>query len=105
MAIGDGRNDIDMLEWAAAEGRAVAMGQAPDEVRAAANELTATDLDDGVARVLDPSDRSGWPAAPTWLIRNSQPASLHSAFGRTLTGGPPHAQDHPPARPLRATVA
>ncbi len=52
MAIGDGRNDIDMLEWAAQEGRAVAMGQAPDEVRAVASEFTATDLDDGVAQAL-----------------------------------------------------
>ncbi|MDF1477889.1 HAD-IIB family hydrolase [Leifsonia sp. H3M29-4] len=53
LAVGDGRNDIDMLAWAAAEGRGVAMGQAPDEVRAVANEVTATDLDDGVALVLD----------------------------------------------------
>ena len=52
MVVGDGRNDIEMLEWAAAEGRAVAMGQAPAEVVAAANETTATDLDDGVARAL-----------------------------------------------------
>ncbi|CAN5166336.1 HAD family hydrolase [soil metagenome] len=52
MAIGDGRNDIDMLEWASASGRGVAMGQAPTEVRAAANEMTGTDLDDGVATVL-----------------------------------------------------
>lgn len=53
LAIGDGRNDIDMLEWAAEEGRAVAMGQAPDEVRAVATEITGTDLDDGVASALD----------------------------------------------------
>jgi Cof subfamily protein (haloacid dehalogenase superfamily) len=53
MAIGDGRNDIDMLEWASASGRGVAMGQAPDEVRAAASETTGTDLDDGVATVLE----------------------------------------------------
>ncbi len=53
LAVGDGRNDIDMLEWASAEGRGVAMGQAPDEVRAVANELTGTDLDDGVATILD----------------------------------------------------
>ncbi|MHB1171849.1 MAG: HAD-IIB family hydrolase [Lacisediminihabitans sp.] len=52
LAVGDGRNDIDMLEWAAAEGRGVAMGHAPDEVRAAANEVTASELDDGVARTL-----------------------------------------------------
>ena len=53
IAIGDGRNDIDMLEWASASGRGIAMGQAPDEVKAAGNELTATDLDGGVARVLE----------------------------------------------------
>jgi Cof subfamily protein (haloacid dehalogenase superfamily) len=52
MAVGDGRNDIDMLEWASAEGRGVAMGQAPDEVVAAANERTGSDLDDGVAQLL-----------------------------------------------------
>ena len=52
MAVGDGRNDIEMLEWAAASGRGVAMGQAPREVKAAANETTATDLEDGVAAVL-----------------------------------------------------
>jgi Cof subfamily protein (haloacid dehalogenase superfamily) len=53
LAIGDGRNDIDMLEWAVAGGGVgVAMGQAPDEVRAAASEHTGTDLDDGVASAL-----------------------------------------------------
>lgn len=52
MVVGDGRNDIEMLEWASLEGRGVAMGQAPDEVVAAANETTATDLNDGVALVL-----------------------------------------------------
>jgi Cof subfamily protein (haloacid dehalogenase superfamily) len=52
LAVGDGRNDIDMLEWAAVEGRGVAMGQAPAEVLAAANEITGTDLDDGVATLL-----------------------------------------------------
>ena len=53
IAIGDGRNDIDMLQWASVEGRGVAMGQAPEEVLAVANEVTGTDLDDGVAAVLD----------------------------------------------------
>lgn len=52
LAIGDGRNDIDMLEWASVKGRGVAMGQAPDEVRAAASEVTSTDREDGVARVF-----------------------------------------------------
>lgn len=50
VAIGDGRNDIDMLEWA---GRGVAMGQAPPDVIAAANETTRAVRDDGLARVLD----------------------------------------------------
>lgn len=52
VAIGDGRNDIDMLEWAAVEGSGVAMGQAPSEVREVANFSTGTDLDDGVAQFL-----------------------------------------------------
>jgi Cof subfamily protein (haloacid dehalogenase superfamily) len=53
MTVGDGRNDIDMLEWAVAGGGVgVAMGQAPDEVREVASEVTGTDLDDGVASAL-----------------------------------------------------
>ncbi len=52
MAIGDGRNDIEMLEWASRSGRGVAMGQAPSEVMAAASETTGSDLEDGVALVL-----------------------------------------------------
>ena len=53
LAIGDGRNDIDMLQWAAQGGGVgVAMGQAPDEVVAVATERTGTDLDDGVAATL-----------------------------------------------------
>jgi Cof subfamily protein (haloacid dehalogenase superfamily) len=53
MAIGDGRNDIDMLQWAVAGGGlGVAMGQAPPEVAGVANEHTGTDLDDGVATTL-----------------------------------------------------
>ncbi len=53
VAIGDGRNDVDMLQWASAEGRGIAMGQAPDEVIDAANETTASDIANGVAAVLD----------------------------------------------------
>ena len=49
LAIGDGRNDIEMLTWA---GRGVAMGQAPDEVVAAADEVTKSVYDDGAALVL-----------------------------------------------------
>ena len=46
LAIGDGRNDIEMLEWA---GRGVAMGQAPDEVKAAADDVTLPVDEDGAA--------------------------------------------------------
>jgi Cof subfamily protein (haloacid dehalogenase superfamily) len=50
LAIGDGRNDVEMLQWAA---RGVAMGQAPLEVQEAADFVTATVEDDGAAMELD----------------------------------------------------
>ncbi|MCU1597030.1 MAG: family phosphatase [Glaciihabitans sp.] len=53
LAVGDGRNDIDMLEWASESGRGVAMGQAPSEVKDVANEVTLTDIQDGVATLLE----------------------------------------------------
>ncbi|WP_431279121.1 HAD family hydrolase [Leifsonia poae] len=53
IAVGDGRNDIDMLLWAGAEGRAVAMGQAPDEVKAVATQVTDPLVEDGLAEVLN----------------------------------------------------
>jgi len=46
LAIGDGRNDIEMLQWA---GRGVAMGQSIEEVRAAADAVTDSVYDDGAA--------------------------------------------------------
>lgn len=46
LAIGDGRNDIEMLEWA---GRGVAMGQSVDDVKAVADDVTASVDDDGAA--------------------------------------------------------
>jgi hydroxymethylpyrimidine pyrophosphatase-like HAD family hydrolase len=46
LAIGDGRNDTEMLRWA---GRGVAMGQAPDEVKASADAVTRTLGEDGAA--------------------------------------------------------
>jgi HAD superfamily hydrolase (TIGR01484 family) len=53
LTAGDGRNDIDMLEWTAAGGGVgVAMGQAPPEVASVATEVTGTDLDDGLADAL-----------------------------------------------------
>jgi hydroxymethylpyrimidine pyrophosphatase-like HAD family hydrolase len=56
LAIGDGRNDIEMLQWA---GRGVAMGQAVEEVREVADDVTATVYDEGAAVELD----RYWPAS------------------------------------------
>jgi hydroxymethylpyrimidine pyrophosphatase-like HAD family hydrolase len=49
LAIGDGRNDVEMLAWA---GRGVAMGQAPPEVKAVADSVTGTLEQDGVVGEL-----------------------------------------------------
>lgn len=50
LAIGDGRNDTEMLTWA---GRGVAMGQAPGVVKAAADDVTLPVDDDGAALELE----------------------------------------------------
>jgi Cof subfamily protein (haloacid dehalogenase superfamily) len=50
VAFGDMPNDIPMLRWA---GLGVAMGNAHPEVIEAANEVTAPNSDDGLARVLE----------------------------------------------------
>ena len=50
IAVGDGRNDLEMLAWA---GRAVAMGNAPDGVAAAADEVAGDVVDDGLAEILE----------------------------------------------------
>jgi len=49
VAVGDQRNDLEMLRWAA---RGVAMGQAPDEVKEVADEVTGTVDEDGLVPVL-----------------------------------------------------
>lgn len=50
LALGDGRNDIEMLAWA---GRGVAMGQAPDEVKAVADAVTGPFDELGTVAELD----------------------------------------------------
>jgi Cof subfamily protein (haloacid dehalogenase superfamily) len=53
LVMGDGRNDIEMFQWAkGGGGLAFAMGQAPEEVQQAATDVTSPVTDDGVARVL-----------------------------------------------------
>jgi Cof subfamily protein (haloacid dehalogenase superfamily) len=50
VAFGDMPNDIPMLTWA---GRGVAMGNAHPSVKEIADEVTATNLEDGVADVIE----------------------------------------------------
>jgi Cof subfamily protein (haloacid dehalogenase superfamily) len=53
LVMGDGRNDIEMFQWAkSGGGLAFAMGQAPEEVIEAATNVTSSVTDDGVAVVL-----------------------------------------------------
>jgi hydroxymethylpyrimidine pyrophosphatase-like HAD family hydrolase len=49
VAVGDQRNDLEMLQWAA---RGVAMGNAPAEVKAVAHEVTGHVDEDGLVPVL-----------------------------------------------------
>jgi Cof subfamily protein (haloacid dehalogenase superfamily) len=50
IAIGDNFNDKEMIQFA---GMGVAMGNAPDEIKAAADYVTATNNEDGVAKALE----------------------------------------------------
>jgi hydroxymethylpyrimidine pyrophosphatase-like HAD family hydrolase len=59
VAVGDGRNDVEMFTWAA---RSVAMGQAEPELLAVADEVTAGVEADGLADVLEPL--AAWVGAP-----------------------------------------
>lgn len=52
LAVGDGYNDIELLEWAAAHGRGAAMGHAPPELLSVASEVTGSLDDEGLAMVL-----------------------------------------------------
>jgi hydroxymethylpyrimidine pyrophosphatase-like HAD family hydrolase len=50
VAVGDMPNDLAMLAWA---GTAVAVANATQEVLDAADEVTATNVEDGVAQLLE----------------------------------------------------
>ncbi|MEN6327671.1 MAG: Cof-type HAD-IIB family hydrolase [Syntrophomonas sp.] len=49
LAVGDSYNDLDMIKWA---GIGVAMGNAPDAVKAAADYITLSNEEEGVAEAL-----------------------------------------------------
>ena len=50
MAMGDANNDIEMLQFA---GLGIAMGNASDYVKSLANDVTASNEEDGVARAIE----------------------------------------------------
>ena len=50
IAFGDNFNDLDMLQYA---GLSIAMGNASDEIKRAAKEVTASNNEDGIALVLN----------------------------------------------------
>ncbi|WP_100372858.1 Cof-type HAD-IIB family hydrolase [Bacillus sp. FJAT-45037] len=50
IAMGDSYNDQTMIEFA---GLGVAMGNAPDDIKAIANHVTETNMNDGVAKVVE----------------------------------------------------
>lgn len=50
VTFGDAQNDVEMLRWA---GTGVAMGNATDEVKAAADVVTLTNNEDGIAAALE----------------------------------------------------
>lgn len=50
IAMGDGYNDAAMIEFA---GLGVAMGNAPDEIKQLADYVTDTNMNDGVAKVVE----------------------------------------------------
>ena len=50
IAFGDNYNDLDMLRYA---GYSVAMGNAPDDIKAQVRHVTASNAEDGLAQALE----------------------------------------------------
>jgi Cof subfamily protein (haloacid dehalogenase superfamily) len=69
MAIGDNVNDLEMLQ---AVGWGVAMGHAPDLVRAAANAVTASNREEGVALAIERYALDAPRAEERWASSNSR---------------------------------
>ena len=64
MALGDSYNDLEMLRLV---GLGIAMGQAPEQVKAAAKAVTATNREDGVALALERFILANHPQATATL--------------------------------------
>lgn len=64
LAIGDGRNDLEMLTWA---GRGVALGDACAEVQRAANHVTGRFAEDGTLEELERWFGRSWTKASAGL--------------------------------------
>jgi 3-deoxy-D-manno-octulosonate 8-phosphate phosphatase KdsC-like HAD superfamily phosphatase len=81
VAFGDMPNDLAMLEWA---GRGVAVANAHPDVLAAADEITLSHLDDGVAATLERllHQRTVVPGGPGGLMGLSG-----GVVGGELVGG------------------
>lgn len=76
LAIGDQRNDVEML---AAVGMGVAMGGAPEVVRAAARLVAPPLAEEGAAQVLEELVLGGRPDGPEWAWPDgSEPARRRS---------------------------
>ncbi|MDV3222258.1 HAD-IIB family hydrolase [Intrasporangium sp.] len=69
VAVGDQRNDLEMLHWAA---WGVAMGNAPDEVKAIADEVTGDVEEDGLVPILEGVAEAARNGAP---FRDGVPSS------------------------------
>ena len=50
IAVGDSYNDLSMIKFA---GLGVAMGNAPDDIKQVADHITDTNMNDGVAKVVE----------------------------------------------------
>ena len=92
LAIGDGRNDLEMFEWA---GRGVAMGQAIEVVTTAADDVTGSVYEDGLAAELTAGSR-----------RDASPFTLHrpavALGGRGRRPGSWHFVTSPPSTASRS---
>ncbi|MFC7024801.1 HAD family hydrolase [Promicromonospora thailandica] len=80
VAVGDGVNDIDMLAWA---DRGVAMGHAPEVVRAAAREITGTIGQRGAVAVLRSLLPLNVETATLSRLAGQLAMAVHTASGPT----------------------